>query len=85
MPQQILQVDQAKVRNFSGTTGDLFVNGLHWSTVRQEQWRVCGQNYAITPFKGVFTGAAAWKCFWSVIPISLPNSGFSMPFPETMW
>ena len=23
-------------------TGDLFVNGLHWSTVRQEQWRVCG-------------------------------------------
>lgn len=42
MPQQILQVDQAKVLNFSGTTGDLFVNGLHWSTVRQEQWRVCG-------------------------------------------
>ena len=63
----------------------LSVNGLHWNTVRQEQWRVCGQNYAITPFKGVFTGAAAWKCFWSVIPISLPNSGFSMLFPETMW
>ena len=42
-------------------TGDLFVNGLHWSTVRQEQWRVCGQNYAITPCRGVFTGGGSME------------------------
>ncbi|THJ29333.1 hypothetical protein E6L38_06965 [Bifidobacterium longum subsp. infantis] len=32
------------------------VNGLHWNTVRQGQWRVCGQNYAIPPFKGSIHG-----------------------------
>ncbi len=36
--------------------GILSVNGLHWNTVRQGQWRVCGQNYAIPPFKGSIHG-----------------------------